>query len=458
MKLHRLRLQAFGPFAGCEEIDFDDLAADGLHLIHGPTGAGKSSILDAICFALFSGVPGSRMQGRNSLHSDHAAPTTRPEVELEFTVGGRRLRVQRSPEHQVAKKRGTGTRSQRGAVHLEELRSGRWATVSTRADEVGQVIGELLGMGLAQFAQVMLLPQGEFTAFLRAKPDDRGKLLERLFDISDFAAVEQWLVDHRRTLETETTRADARRAALVARAREALSAIPTDDAHQSTPWPDLDDAGGVAALHALCEHLSERLTEALAEADGATATAERLRARLADERTLAGLQGQAHGAQQVLDRLAAQAATVTAAEQQLERARRADGCRAAIAAVQRRRVALRSAAAATRDARGALAASSRWPVPEAHGSGAISESALQPLHERALAGSTALAGQPELVRQSEATEAELRSAEREHERAHDSAVRCAAAVADVAAQVTALTTRLDDRRPRAATDRQWRRC
>ena len=456
MRLHRLRLQAFGPFAGTEEVDFDDLAAGGLHLIHGPTGAGKSSILDAICFALFSGVPGSRMQGRNTLHSDHAAPTIRPEVELEFTVGDRRLRVQRSPEHQVAKKRGTGTRTQRGAVHLEELRAGRWATVSTRADEVGQVIGDLLGMGLQQFAQVMLLPQGEFTAFLRAKPDDRGKLLERLFDISDFAAVEQWLVEHRRTLEARTVRADAQRAALIARAQEALSAIPTGDDEEGTALPDLDGEGAVGALRTLCEHLSERLTAAMADADAATAHAERVRTRLADERALAGLQGQAHSAQQVLDRLEAQAPVIADAEAQLERARRADSCRPAIAALQRRQAALQSAAEATRDARSTLAAASRWPVPEQHGADALTEASLQPLHERAMAGSAALAGQPELSRQLDTIQTQLRAATVQHDGARDNATRCDAAVADAAERLSDLTARLDGCRPRAATDPQWR--
>jgi DNA repair protein SbcC/Rad50 len=78
MRLHRLAMTAFGPFAGSEEVDLDELASSGLFLIHGPTGAGKTSILDAICFALYAAVPGARAGARASLRSDHAAADAVP--------------------------------------------------------------------------------------------------------------------------------------------------------------------------------------------------------------------------------------------------------------------------------------------------------------------------------------------------------------------------------------------
>src|SRR4029079_8137401 len=123
MRLHRWRVEAFGPFAGVEEVDFDDLA--GLFLLHGPTGAGKSSVLDAVCFALYGQLPGARAARRPHLRSDHAAADAAPRVVLEVTIGGRRLEVTRSPEWQRPKKRGTrtpraadrtdgGTRARRG--------------------------------------------------------------------------------------------------------------------------------------------------------------------------------------------------------------------------------------------------------------------------------------------------------------------------------------------------------
>ncbi len=98
MRLHRLRMTAFGPFAADTEIDFDALGADGLFLLHGQTGAGKTSVLDAVAFALFGRVPGSRQEGRR-LHSDHADAQQVPEVELEATIGGRRMRIVRAPEY-----------------------------------------------------------------------------------------------------------------------------------------------------------------------------------------------------------------------------------------------------------------------------------------------------------------------------------------------------------------------
>src|SRR5699024_12104734 len=97
MRLHHLTLQAFGPFAGTERIDFDRLSAGGLFLIHGSTGAGKTSVLDAVCFALYGRVPGARHNDR-SPKSDHAPQDRAPEVTLEFTCRGRRVHI-RSEEH-----------------------------------------------------------------------------------------------------------------------------------------------------------------------------------------------------------------------------------------------------------------------------------------------------------------------------------------------------------------------
>ena len=94
MQLHSLTITAFGPFADVQHVDFDALSAGGLFLFHGPTGAGKTSILDAVCFALYGQVPGARA-GSHSLRSDHAAAGLGPEVILEATLRGRRMRLTR---------------------------------------------------------------------------------------------------------------------------------------------------------------------------------------------------------------------------------------------------------------------------------------------------------------------------------------------------------------------------
>ncbi len=95
MRLHRLDVTAFGPFAGSVTVDFDALSDAGLFLLSGPTGAGKSSVLDAVCFALYGDVPGDRAAARR-LRSDHAAPDVAPRVVLEATLAGRRFRIDRS--------------------------------------------------------------------------------------------------------------------------------------------------------------------------------------------------------------------------------------------------------------------------------------------------------------------------------------------------------------------------
>ena len=208
MRLHRLMMTAFGPFAGSHEVDFDALAAAGLYLVHGPTGAGKTSILDAVCYALFSDVAGVRSV--RGVRCDTAPPELRTQVQLEFSCSGRRLRLTRLPEHVRPKQRGDGWTKSPAKVHLEEHLHGEWHVRSTRIDETADVIHDVLGMGLAQFQRVALLPQGEFATFLRADARDRHALLTELFDVTTFEAVEEWLGGQRRAgqqrlgaLETE---------------------------------------------------------------------------------------------------------------------------------------------------------------------------------------------------------------------------------------------------------------
>ncbi|MBU3063238.1 AAA family ATPase [Nocardia sp. NEAU-G5] len=205
MRLHRLELTAFGPFAGTTSVDFDELGGDGLFLLHGQTGAGKTTVLDAIAFALYGRVPGARGESKR-LHSDHADPQTPPRVALEATLGGRRLRLTRSPEFQRPKKRGEGWRIEQPKATLEWL-DGRGQHLS-RIPDIGDEVIRLLGMSAEQFFQVVLLPQGDFARFLRSDNEDREKLLEKLFDTERFGTAEQWLAQRRRdsAAELETQR------------------------------------------------------------------------------------------------------------------------------------------------------------------------------------------------------------------------------------------------------------
>jgi len=191
MRLHSLTVSAFGPFRSEERLDFDDLNAAGVFLMTGPTGAGKTSILDAVCFALYGTVPGDR--GAKTLQSHHADPQTRPEVVLEATIGGRRLRIHRSPEWRRPKKRGDGETSDPACARLIEIDGEDERLVSSRIQEVGHELSLLLGMTSEQFMQVVLLPQGRFQTFLRASSDERRAVLERLFATQRFARIEDWV-------------------------------------------------------------------------------------------------------------------------------------------------------------------------------------------------------------------------------------------------------------------------
>ncbi|MGZ4467166.1 MAG: AAA family ATPase [Nocardioidaceae bacterium] len=198
MRLHHLTVSAFGPFAGTEELDFEELNDSGLFLMTGPTGAGKSSVLDAICFALYGQVPGVRAV--KTLKSQHAAADARPEVVLDLSIRDRRFVIRRSPEWSRPKRRGDGTTVEKAQASIIETTDGTERLLSSRAAEVGLLVGELMGMQAAQFTQVAMLPQGEFQHFLRASSQDRHAVLERLFRTDRFSRIEEWVADHSRTL------------------------------------------------------------------------------------------------------------------------------------------------------------------------------------------------------------------------------------------------------------------
>lgn len=202
MRLHKLQMQAFGAYADRQEVDFQKLTDCGLFLLEGPTGSGKSTILDAITFALYSGLAGNGA-GKDRLHSDYAKPDVHPYVELEFSVRGRHWRVHRMPDHERPKKRGTGTMLERGSVHLERLDGGQWISVSTNANEVGELLTEELGLTKDQFTQVVLLPQGEFATFLQAKDQDRRQVLTRIFGTALYDTITTTLEAQRRELNRE---------------------------------------------------------------------------------------------------------------------------------------------------------------------------------------------------------------------------------------------------------------
>ena len=239
-----MRLEGLGPYAQAQDVDFDRLNAAGLFLLDGPTGAGKSTVLAALCFALYGTVPGGR--SAESLVTTLREPgAVIPEVQVEFTVQGRRFEVVRSPKHERPRRRrsaaGGATVSTQATVSLRERVDGEWTAPLTRADEVGQQIAAVLHLDAEQFMQVVLLPQGQFAQFLTAKSDERRVLLRRLFGTQRFDGVEEHLRVETARLDTAVAvDADVARTAR-AQLAEALHEALGPDWHAPEPSPDTDD-------------------------------------------------------------------------------------------------------------------------------------------------------------------------------------------------------------------------
>ncbi|CAL9378389.1 AAA family ATPase [Streptomyces sp. enrichment culture] len=326
MRLHRLAVTAFGPFGGTQTVDFDELSAAGLFLLHGPTGAGKTSVLDAVCYGLYGSVPGARQGGGQgtTLRSDHAAPATRTEVTLELTVAGRRLEITRQPPWERPKKRGTGTTVDKAQTWLREYdaTAGSWKDLSRSHQEIGEEITQLLGMSREQFCQVVLLPQGDFARFLRADAEARGKLLGRLFDTRRFADVEKRLAERRRATETRVRDGDA---ALLADAHRMQQAA--GDAMELPELAPGEPGLAEAVLSAAAVARStarEQLTVAacrLAAAESAQAATGRA---LDDARELARLQRRFADAREKAALLEQGAEAYRQAQALMERARKAE--------------------------------------------------------------------------------------------------------------------------------------
>jgi exonuclease SbcC len=312
MRLHRLELTAFGPYAAHQSVDFDELSAAGLFLLHGPTGAGKTSVLDGICYALYGQVPGARPVTR--LRSDHARPGTATEVVLELTLGERRLEITRRPEQLRAKKRGSGTTTDKAVTLLRERVDGQWRGLSRSHQEIGEEIRQLVGMNCEQFCQVVLLPQGEFATFLRASATERAALLGRLFDTRRFKAVEHWLRDRKAQAAQQLAQGDDELRQLAARMRQAAG----PGTHEPGDGDQLLEWAAVLRCDARERHAVAAAAVARAEADHAFATAASAAAR--DLHALQQRHAQAAARAAVLD---AERPARTAARGALEHAHRA---------------------------------------------------------------------------------------------------------------------------------------
>jgi exonuclease SbcC len=303
MRPLRLALDGFGPYAERQEVDFAALGTHRLFLICGPTGAGKTSLLDAICFALFGESSGEERRPGN-LRSLHAAPDRPTEVTFDFVQTGRHWRIRRQPAWERPKQRGEGTTSERMKVALWEVTDGVAGPPVEREAEIAARIQDLLGLKAAEFRQVVLLPQGRFREVLTADPRQRQEILRTLFRSALYARIQAELREganraraatkdaeaELRTLlsqaggttmeEAEATR-DALRAARDAAEAARLAAEQTEAEARTAELTGLDAAGRLAAAQKAQAALdAQRAQEAEVGADRATLEAARRADRL----------------------------------------------------------------------------------------------------------------------------------------------------------------------------------
>lgn len=198
-----LTLCEFGPYTGTQTVDFEDLDEQRLFLIHGPTGSGKTALLDAICFALYGETSGSD-RGGHDLRSDFADDDSPTEVVLDFELGAHTFRVTRRPRQQLAKQRGDGLTDKSEEATLWKHAPAETPSASTNPEgkvlaegkrDVDAKIHDLLGFEVDQFRQVVMLPQGKFRRFLSASSKDREELLKVLFETKPFEDLQNVLKD-----------------------------------------------------------------------------------------------------------------------------------------------------------------------------------------------------------------------------------------------------------------------
>jgi exonuclease SbcC len=353
VRLHRLSLTAFGPFAGTAEVDFDEVGREGLFLLWGPTGAGKTTLLDAVVFALYGTVPGARGEEKR-LRSDHADAAVRTEVSCELTLAGERLRVVRRPEQQRPKKRGEGVTTEQARLTVQRLTDGSWEPVSTRIDEGSEHLRTRLGLDVHQFCQVVLLPQGDFARFLRAEPEHRGELLRTLFDVGRFASAEDWLADERTAARERLTVHRARVGTLLARVAQVADVdVPEELAPELVGGGD-GGAGGpwVDTVRAAAQ---SRLTEVTTRAEEAAVDAGQIDAELAAARALADRHDRRDRALAELATLTAREPVLAALRAERDAGRRAEPLRDCLESTARAGMLAEQAAAAVERARTAWA-------------------------------------------------------------------------------------------------------
>ncbi len=329
MRPLKLTVSAFGPYAGLTVLDMDRLGENGLYLITGTTGAGKTSLFDAITYALYD-RPSGDARDDSMLRSKYADPTTETFVELEFLYTGKRYTVRRSPEYERPKARGEGTTKQAARA---ELRYPDGHVVDRSKREVTQAIVEIVGIDRDQFLQIAMIAQGDFLKLLLAKTEERQAIFRRIFKTQKFERIQQRLKE------------DADRAGSVFfAARDRLATYAADilcpDGHPRAAEIESAQQGTVATtevialLHTLIEEDTAAAEQAAAEAARIAAEAAALEgtiARAREYRKNTAALAEKQAALPTVQTAAAEAAETLAREQEKQPTR--DAAARAVAAL-----------------------------------------------------------------------------------------------------------------------------
>ena len=215
MRIHHLTMTGVGPYAGKERIDFDAVGASGRFLLTGPTGSGKTTIIDAIVFALYGEVADPADSSRERIRSTLAGPQDPTAVELVFSTSAGVYRVRRTPAYERAKRRGQGTTTQNATVrlwHLAQVDGEPLDEPVTRVGEADAQIARVVGLSREQFTQTVVLPQGKFARFLRAESSQRQGLLRDVFGTGIYDAIQDCLIQasRARTRQVDQAATDLR--------------------------------------------------------------------------------------------------------------------------------------------------------------------------------------------------------------------------------------------------------
>ena len=342
MKIRWLRIVGIGPFAGEHTVDFSAFEDSGLFLLDGPTGAGKSTLIDAITFALYGDVARTKDASKDRLRSNHISDSDPSEADLVFEVATGIYRVTRTPAYTPAgKKSQRNSKSTLTRVVEDPDAPDGWRTVEPIASgprDVGYEIPAIVGLDKDQFLQTIVLPQGKFSQFLNATSDAREQILRDIFDTQIYVDFTKALVDAAASSKRGIEERRITAVGAFERVRSLNDAL-SEDAHSDAPGAEdrADAAEEDAQLDAgaedpsavtrwaddACERAREAHMQTLRVAEAATASAREASRALSEGRALAEAQAEHARVSAKLAELAASEEAIASDRELAGQARRA---------------------------------------------------------------------------------------------------------------------------------------